>query len=56
MVGWIIKVLLLRYGGLRAYSTALPIFLGFILGDCVIGGIWSLVNMILGVPTFSVWM
>jgi len=56
MVGWIIKALLLRYGGLRAYSTALPMFLGFILGDCVIGGIWALVNMVLGVPTFSVWM
>ncbi len=55
-VAWAAKFLLLRYGGLRAYATALPFFLGLILGDCVIGGIWALADLFTGAPTFSVWM
>ena len=55
-VAWAAKFLLLRYGGLRAYATALPFFLGLILGDCVIGGIWALVDFFTSAPTFSVWM
>jgi hypothetical protein len=55
-VAWTIKALILRYGGLRAYAKALPLFLGLILGDCVIGSIWALLNLLLGIPTFSVWI
>jgi hypothetical protein len=32
---WLVKALLLRYGGLRAHRTALPVFLGLIAGDAV---------------------
>jgi hypothetical protein len=55
-IAWAVKLLLLRYGGLRTYATALPLFLGLILGDCVIGSIWALVNLFFHVRTFSVWM
>jgi len=55
-IAWIIKFVLLRYGGLRAYVRALPFFLGLILGDCVIGSMWALVNLVFHVPTFGVWM
>ncbi len=34
-LAWLIKGLLLRYGGLRAHRTALPFFLGLIAGDAV---------------------
>ncbi len=30
---WLVKALLLRYGGLRAHRTALPFFLGLLVGD-----------------------
>jgi hypothetical protein len=30
---WLVKVLLLRYGGLRAHQRALPFFLGLIAGS-----------------------
>lgn len=33
---WVIKALLLRYGGLRAHQRALPFFLGLIVGDACI--------------------
>jgi hypothetical protein len=32
---WLVKLLLLRYGGLRAYRAGLPFFLALIVGDCL---------------------
>jgi hypothetical protein len=34
---WVIKALLLRYGGLRAHQRALPFFLGLIVGTATVG-------------------
>lgn len=45
LVGWLAKVLILRYGGMRAYRRALPFFIGLILGDYVIACIWSLAGV-----------
>jgi len=54
-VGWLIKVMLLRYGGQRAYLRALPMFFGIILGDCLWGVIWLVTGVLLNRATFSVW-
>jgi len=29
----LLRALILRYGGLRAHQTALPVFLGLLVGD-----------------------
>ncbi len=55
MIAWIIKGFLLRYGGLRWYRQALPYFLGMILGECVVGSLWSLFGIALGLPTYAFW-
>ena len=34
---WAIKALVLRYGGLRGYRTALPFFIGLVLGEFTAG-------------------
>jgi len=34
---WLVKALLLRYGGLRLYQEALPFFLGLIAGEALLG-------------------
>jgi len=47
-VSWLVKVLLLRYGGLRAYRTALPFFIGLILGEFVAGFARTVLDMALG--------
>ena len=55
LIAWIIKAVLLRYGGVRLYRGAMPLFLGVILGQCVTGSAWHLVGMALGVHPYSFW-
>ena len=55
LIAWIIKSLLLRYGGLKAYRQALPFFLGIILGECVIGSLWMLIGIAFNIPTYAFW-
>jgi hypothetical protein len=54
LLGWLIKLLLLRYGGMKAYRFAFPFFVGLILGDYVSGSLWALGGIALGVPTYRV--
>ncbi|MCE2413635.1 hypothetical protein J4G07_06485 [Candidatus Poribacteria bacterium] len=54
-VGWIIKAVLLKFGGLRTYRKAAPFFVGVILGDFLIGTFWSFIGAIFGIPVYRVW-
>ncbi|MDX1931556.1 MAG: DUF6785 family protein [Capsulimonadales bacterium] len=54
LLGWMIKGLILRYGGMRAYRAAFPFFVGLILGDYVSGSLWALLGLVLGVSTYRV--
>ncbi|MFC1717550.1 DUF6785 family protein [Candidatus Poribacteria bacterium] len=47
-MGWLAKTALLRYGGLRYYRSALPVFIGLIVGDILHQGIASVVGWIIG--------
>jgi hypothetical protein len=53
LVAWIVKVCLLRYGGMRLYRTAVPFFVGLTLGDIVTQTTWSLVTSILDLPVYQ---
>lgn len=55
LIAWIVKLTILRYGGLRLYRRALPLFLGLILGETVVGCGWSLLGIARGIPTYSFW-
>ncbi len=52
LVGAVLKAVVLRYAGLRGYRTALPFFLGVILGDIVTGMAWVVVGILLDTPTY----
>ncbi|UCH34056.1 MAG: hypothetical protein JSV65_16095 [Armatimonadota bacterium] len=54
-IAWVIKLFLLRYGGLRLYRQALPFFLGLILGEHAAGGVWSLIGIALKTKTYVFW-
>lgn len=47
-LGWLIKYLLLRHGGLRLYRRARPIFFGMILGEGLAAAVWAIVGFIVG--------
>ena len=49
-IAWVLKLAVLRYGGLALYRPALPFFLGLILGEYVAGGLWSLAGIALHRP------
>lgn len=55
LIAWMIKLIVLRYGGLRLYRSSLPFFLGLILGDYVTGALWSLVGVTLQIPVYQIF-
>ncbi len=46
LVAWILKTLILRYGGPTLYRRARPVFMGLILGDTFNAGVWIIVGLI----------
>jgi hypothetical protein len=45
-VAWLVKVLILRYGGMRLFVQARPFFLGMILGEFSSAVIWTIFSFI----------
>jgi hypothetical protein len=44
-VGWALKSLVIRYGGLRLYRATMPAAIGLIAGDMVNTGVWTVVAL-----------
>lgn len=55
LIAWLIKILMLRYGGLRLFLRSLPFFFGLILGQFVIGSIANIIGIMYDVPTYQFW-
>ena len=47
LVCWVLKATILKYGGHKVYSRAVPFFLGLALGDFALGSFWSILGTIL---------
>jgi hypothetical protein len=54
-IAWAIKLVMLRYGGLKLYRRALPFFLGIILGECIVGSFWTIWGIIFNLPSYAFW-
>ncbi len=54
-IAWLAKVIIIRYGGYKMYMRLLPLFMGLIIGEFVIGGAWSIIGVIWGVEVFGFW-
>jgi hypothetical protein len=52
LIGWAVKALLLRYGGMTLFRRGIPFFMGFLLGDIVIACIWSIIGVILDMQMY----
>jgi len=47
-VAWLIKVLVLKFGGISLYRSTRPFFLGMILGAFTTAGLWLLIDFLTG--------
>lgn len=53
-MAWAIKLTILKQSGIRGLRTAMPLFMGLILGEFVVGGAWALIGVITQIRTFSI--
>jgi len=49
-LGWLVKVLILKFGGGRWFKRLRPFFLGLILGEFGAAGLWIVIGFILDKP------
>ena len=54
-MAWVIKSVLLRFGGMRAFKNSLPFFFGLMLGQFVVGSLWNVWGTLNNVPTYRFW-
>jgi len=47
LLGWVLKVSILHFGGARLYRKAAPFFLGLIVGQLLAAAIWAIIPSIL---------
>jgi hypothetical protein len=45
-VGWAVKSLVIRYGGLRLYRATVPLAVGLIIGDTLNQGLWPVIKLV----------
>jgi len=56
LISWICKWFLLKYGGIKRYRQATPLFLGLVLGEFSIAGIWTIIGIALKMPrVYQFW-
>jgi hypothetical protein len=48
----VIKWVILKHGGVKAHRNAIPFFLGLILGEFIIGSVWSLIGITIERPMY----
>mgnify|MGYP005836825585 CR=1 FL=1 len=46
--GWLVKVVVMRYGGYRAYSVGVQFFMGVILGQFIGSSLWLVIDALMG--------
>jgi hypothetical protein len=55
-IAWVLKVIILRYGGRLGFQRSLPFFLGLIIGQFVIGSLLNIVGIVFQIPTYQFFL
>jgi hypothetical protein len=55
-VAWLLKILIIRYGGMRLHNRLVPFFLGLILGQYVVGSIWAILGPAYGFRNYKIYI
>ena len=53
LIALFLKWLILRHGGIQSYRRVIPFFLGLVLGDYLMGSMWSLLNVLLNTTMYQ---
>ena len=51
-VSSVIKWIILKQGGMNLHRKLIPFFLGLILGEFIVGGVWSLIGITMNTPMY----
>lgn len=54
LIAWLVKLLVLRYGGAKLYRQSLPFFFGLIAGDLLGGGLTTAVGAFTGINVYPI--
>lgn len=54
IIAWVIKWVILHFGGMKLYRQSLPFFFGLILGDFLNGGFWTLIGCLTGISVYPI--
>jgi hypothetical protein len=46
-IGWLLRVVMVGFGGARLYAGARPVFIGFIVADLFAAVFWAAVSAVL---------
>jgi hypothetical protein len=55
-IAWVIKSMVMRFGGLKLLRQLTPLFMGLMLGEFVIGSLLSVIGTALGKLYYSFWV
>ena len=52
-LSWLAKWIILKYGGVKLYRKAFPLFLGLVLGEFFMGSVWGIIGLLTGKVTYA---
>ena len=50
-LAWLLKLIIMKYGGMTGYLASRPFFIGMILGQATAAGLWLVIDGLIGRPT-----
>jgi len=54
-LSWLGKWVIIKHNGIKGYRSALPFFMGLLLGDYLVGGSWIILRWLTGIQTYVFW-
>jgi hypothetical protein len=56
LIAWLIKIMVMRYAGPKTFHRIIPLALGLILGEFIVGSLWCILGIVLQRSTYSFWV
>lgn len=53
LISWLMKLVILRWGGYKTYARIIPFMMGVVLGEYCVGAFWSALSVILQQRTYD---